>query len=404
MSSLPYPVDLRTLVVDDDPMMIEVLVGVLRDAGLTAVESVGDGAAALDHLSVHRVDLLICDLNMPGVDGIRLLNQLASLVSRPVVVLFSGEDPRVLDASRQFAEAKQLTILGVLRKPVERDSVMSLLKQYRPADERPSRSAGEAVLGSDAIRLGLTSDAVRLAYQPIVDLSNGALVGVEALLRWQDLERGILAPPEVIRAAEGADLIDSLTLAILTCAVRDRAVLVNGGIDINVAVNLSTENLRDFSIVDRIAGIVAAAHERPERYTLEITETRLVDDLAQVLEVLIRLRLQGFRIAIDDYGTGAATMQLLMQLPSTELKIDRSFVAAAPRSEQGRVLLQSAIELGLRLGQKVIVEGVETEAEAQLARELGAHLGQGYLFARPMTRDELIIWTARQDGQLRLGR
>ena len=401
MSSLQYPTDLRTLVVDDDPMMVEVLVGVLRDEGLTAVEAVGDGAAALDHLSVHRVDLLICDLNMPGVDGIRLLNQLASLVSRPAVVLFSGEDPRVLDASRRFAEAKQLTILGVLRKPVGRDSVMDLLKRYRPADERSSRSHGEVALGSEAIRIGLASDAVRLAYQPKVDLNDGALVGVEALLRWQDPERGSIPPPEVIRAAEGADLIDALTLAILSGAVRDRAMLTRDGVDIDVAINLSMENLRDFSIVDRMAGIVAAAGDRPDRYTLELTETRLIDDLAQVLEVLIRLRLQGFKIAIDDYGTGAATMQLLMQLPSTELKIDRSFVAAAPRSEEGRVVLQSAIELGLRLGQKVVVEGVETEAEAQLARELGAHLGQGYLYARPMERDELITWTARQVGQSR---
>jgi EAL domain-containing protein (putative c-di-GMP-specific phosphodiesterase class I) len=308
--------------------------------------------------------------------------------------LFSGEDTRVLDASRRFAEAKQLTILGVLRKPVERDAVMSVLKRYRPADERPSRSHGDVLLGSDGIRLGLASDAVRLAYQPKVNLNDGALVGVEALLRWQDPERGSIPPPEVIRAAEGADLIDALTLAVLTGAVRDRALLVSGGIDIDVAINLSMENLRDFSIVDRMAGVVAAAGDRPERYTLEITETRLIDDLAQVLEVLIRLRLQGFKIAIDDYGTGAATMQLLTQLPSTELKIDRSFVAAAPHSAQGRVLLQSAIELGLQLGQIVVVEGVETEMEARLARELGSHHGQGYLYGRPMKLDELVAWTS----------
>jgi len=394
MPSLPYPIDLRTLVVDDDPMMVEILVGVLRDAGLIAVEAVGDGGAALDHLSVHRVDLLICDLNMPGVDGIRLMTQVASLASRPAIVLFSGEDPRVLDASRQFAEAKQLTVLGVLRKPVERDSVMGLLKRYQPADMRRSLSPLEVVLGSEDIRLGLVSNAVHLAYQPIIDLHNGALAGVEALLRWQDPERGSVPPPEVIRAAENAELIDALTLAILTRAVRDRGTLAHGGIDTNIAVNVSMQNLRNFSIVDRMTDIVTSAHDRPDRYTLEVTETRLIDDLAQVLEVLIRLRLQGFKIAIDDYGTGAANMQLLTQLPSTELKIDRSFVAAAPRNEQGRVLLQSAIELGLQLGQIVVVEGVETEMEASLARELGSHLGQGYLYGRPMKLDELIAWTS----------
>jgi EAL domain-containing protein (putative c-di-GMP-specific phosphodiesterase class I)/ActR/RegA family two-component response regulator len=394
VTSAPYPVDLRVLVVDDDQFMVDVIVGVLRDAGLTSIEACGEGAAALDHLSVHLVDLLICDLNMPGVDGIRLMTQVASLASRPAVILFSGEDTRVLDASRQFAEAKQLTVLGVLRKPVERDSVMSLLKRYHPADKRPSLSPLEVVLGSDDIRLGLVSDAVHLVYQPIIDLHNGALAGVEGLLRWQDPERGGVPPPEVIRAAEGADLIDDLTLAILSRAVRDRGTLAYGGIDTNIAVNVSMQNLRSFSIVDRMADIVTSVHDRPDRYTLEVTETRLIDDLAQVLEVLIRLRLQGFKIAIDDYGTGAATMQLLMQLPSTELKIDRNFVAAAPRSEQGRALLQSAIELGLQLGQIVVVEGVETEMEARLARELGSHLGQGYLYGRPMKLEELIVWTS----------
>jgi EAL domain-containing protein (putative c-di-GMP-specific phosphodiesterase class I) len=154
------------------------------------------------------------------------------------------------------------------------------------------------------------------------------------------------------------------------------------------------QNLRNFSIVDRVVNIVESANDRPDRYTLEVTETRLIDDLAQVLEALIRLRLRGFKIAIDDYGTGAATMQMLTQLPSTELKIDRSFVAAGPHNEQGRVLLQSAIELGLQLGQIVVVEGVETETEARLARELGSHLGQGYLYGRPMKLEELIVWTS----------
>jgi EAL domain-containing protein (putative c-di-GMP-specific phosphodiesterase class I) len=300
----------------------------------------------------------------------------------------------VLDASRQFAEAKQLTVLGVLRKPVERDSLMSFLKRYRPADKRPSLSPMELVIGGEDIRLGLVSDAVHLAYQPIVDLHTGALTGVEALLRWQDPELGRVPPPEVIRAAENADLIDALTLAILTQTVRDRDTLAQRGIDTNIAVNVSMQNLRNFSIVDRMVNIVESANDRPERFTLEVTETRLIEDLAQVLEALIRLRLRGFKIAIDDYGTGAATMQLLTQLPSTELKIDRSFVAAAPRSEQGRVLLQSAIELGLKLGQIVVVEGVETEMEARLARELGSHLAQGYLYGRPMPIDELIVWTS----------
>ena len=394
MSSSLYPVGLRTLVVDDDPLMVEVIVGVLRDAGLTSIETAGEGAAALDHLAVHPIELLVCDLNMPGMDGIRLMSHVASFAIRPAIILLSGEDLRVLDASRQFAEAKELTILGVLRKPVEFDSLMELLRLYRPADQPSVQGSGEVLVDDERLRLGLAADALHVAYQPKVDLRSGALVGVEALLRWQDPELGLVSAPQVVRAAENAGLIDALTLAVLARVVRDRAVLVRGGIDINVAFNVSMHNLHNLAIVDHMSDIVAAAQDQPDRFTMEVTETHLMDDLAQVLEALIRSRLQGFKIAIDDYGTGAATMQFLMQLPSNELKIDRSFVAAAPRSEHGRALLQSAIELGLQLGQVVIVEGVETETEAQLARELGCHLAQGYFYGRPMSLEELIAWTS----------
>jgi len=394
VSSSPIPVDLRILVVDDDPMMVSIIVAVLRDAGLSLIEAADGGAVALARLAAQPFDLLICDLNMPDMDGISLMRQVASFASPPAFLLLSGEDQRILNASRQYAEARKLTILGMLRKPVERESLTSMLEQFRPAEERTPRECGQPRLGSEQIRLGLTTGALHLAYQPKVDLRDGALIGVEALLRWHDPEFGSVPAPEVVRAAESAQMIDPLTIAVLARAVTDRASLLRGDIDINIAINVSMHNLRDLAIIDRMTGVVAAGHDRPDHFTLEVTETHLINDLAQVLEGLIRLRLQRFKIAIDDYGTGAATMQFLMQLPSTELKIDRSFVTAAPCSEHGRVLLRSAIELGLHLGQTVSVEGVETESEAQLVRELGSQLGQGYFYGRPMELDELIAWTS----------
>lgn len=394
MPSFPHPTGLRALVVDDDPVMLEIISALLSDAGLASLETAGSGTAALERLAARPVDLLVCDLNMPGMDGIRLMSHVASLPNHPAIILLSGEDSRVLDVSRQFAEAKGLTILGVLSKPVDLESLMAALLLYHPATQSPPQSAPEIVLGSERLHIGLNIGSLRLAYQPKVDLKDESLIGVEALLRWEDAELGPVLAPEVVRAAESANLIDALTLAVLTRAVHDRAALVRGGIDINIAFNVSMHNLDNLAIIDRMSEIVTAANDQPHRYTLEVTETHLMENLAHVLEALVRSRLQGFKVAIDDYGTGAATMQFLMQLPSTELKIDRSFIAAAPRSEHGRVLLQSAIELGIRLGQSVVAEGVETETEAQLVRELGCHLGQGYFYARPMNLDELIAWTS----------
>lgn len=392
MPNSPYPVGLRALVVDDDPVMLEIISALLGDAGLLLPETADKGELALERLAARPFDLLICDLNMPGMDGIRLLSHVAALSRHPAVILLSGEDSRVLDVSRQFAEAKGLTILGVLGKPVDLQSLTTVLARYRPAEGRSWQDAPDVAIDGDAIRGGIDGGALHLAYQPKLELGKRSFVGAEALLRWQDPKLGAVPPSDVVRAAENAGLVDLLTLAVLTQAVADRAALMRNGIDINLAFNVSMHNLHNLSIIDRMSEIVAAADDRPDRYTLEVTETHLMKEPAHVIEALIRSRLRGFKVAIDDYGTGAATMQFLMQLPSTELKIDRSFVAAGPRSEHGRVLLQSAIELGLSLGQTVTVEGVETDQEDRLARELGGHLGQGYLYGRPMELSELIAW------------
>ncbi|HEY1141996.1 MAG TPA: EAL domain-containing response regulator [Lysobacter sp.] len=393
--SWPHLSGLSTLVVDDDPLMVEVVSMVLQDLGLTVVAAALDGGAALERLSASPVDLLVCDLNMPGMDGVRLLSHVASLPARPAIILLSGEDPRVLEIARQFAEAKQLTIIGAASKPVTSESLIALLQAFRRAEEQKPAQRPRTIVDCQRIRLGLSDQALRLAYQPKVDLVDGRLIGVEALLRWNDAELGAVPPPDIVRAAEGCSLIDELTIGVLACAVRDRAALAGNGIDTNIAFNVSMHNLHNLAIVERMSELVRTAGDQPKHFTVEVTETHLIEDLTSVLEALLRLRLQGFKIAIDDYGTGAATMQFLMQLPSTELKIDRTFVTAATKSESGRALLQSAIDLGLQLGQDVVAEGVETAGEARLLRQLGCRFAQGYYYGRPMSLDAFTAWIAQ---------
>jgi len=382
---------LSTLVVDDDPLMVEVISTVLRDLGLAVVDGVADGAAALQRLGESTIDLLVCDLNMPGMDGIRLLSRVAALTTRPAIILLSGEDPRILEAACRFAEAKELTIIGAASKPITPESLMGLLDAFQQPQIKQANSR-QQIVDCQKVRSGLTEHAIALAYQPKVDLVDGRLIGVEALLRWHDAELGVLPPPDIVRAAESCHLIDELTIGVLACAVHGRAAMVRNGIDTNIALNVSMHNLHNLSIVDRMSELVLDAGDQPSHFTLEVTETHLISDLTSVLEALLRLRLQGFKIAIDDYGTGAATMQFLMQLPSTELKIDRCFVAEATRSEAGRAMLQSAIDLGLQLGQDVIAEGVETPGEARLLQQLGCRFAQGYFYGRPMTLEAFTSW------------
>jgi EAL domain-containing protein (putative c-di-GMP-specific phosphodiesterase class I) len=382
--------DLRALVVDDDALMTELIAMLLRDCGFAQVDMAGDGQAALDHLSRRNAHLLICDLNMPGMDGIQLMSRIAALEQRPAIILVSGEHSRILDSSRQFAEAKQLTLLGVLRKPVARDPLISLLDLYRPEIELPRADPVSAPMDAAYLSNGIENGAARLLYQPKMDLRSGELIGVEALLHWIDPVLGILPAVHVVDAAEQCGLIDDLTLAVLAQAARDRRTAADRGIFLDFAINVSLKNLHDADIVERMLEAVASELGEPSDFTLEITETHLVDDLAKILEPLLRLRLFGFKISLDDYGTGASSMQLLSQLPSTELKIDRSFVTAAPKNMQGRAFMQSAVELGLQMGQSIVAEGIETEEERALALELGCQIGQGYLFSRPVTFEDLV--------------
>lgn len=388
MTGSPHVKALRALVVDDDRFMLNIVSLVLGDLGLASVDTASDGAIALERLSRSSVDVLVCDLGMPEMDGIRLLSHVAAMPAQPAVILLSGQDPRILEAARHFAEAKALTILGTASKPVTHAAFRVLLEAYRRPGEAPAARVAPT-LDDRQLRDGLARHAFDLAYQPKVDLRDGSLVGVEALLRWQDVP-----PPEVVRAAEACALIDDLTLGVFDIAIRDRATLARDGLDTNIACNVSMHNLHNLAMVDRIAARVSDAGDEPDRYTIEVTETHVIEDLGSVLEALIRLRLRGFRIAIDDYGTGAATMQFLMQLPSTELKIDRAFIAAATKSDAGRALLQSAIAIGQELGQDVVAEGVETEEEVRLLRALGCRFAQGYFYGRPMGRDALAAWAA----------
>lgn len=386
--------DVRALVVDDDHLMAELVAALLQGYGIADVGITHDAEAALGRLEAESIQLLVCDLGMPGTDGIQLLSRLATHEASPSVILLSGKDPRILDASRELAEARGLRVLGIIAKPVSGIALRAVLRNYDPEAERHAPGTRTRQLNGVSLREGIANGALQLAYQPKVDLRSGRLVGAEGLIRWNDPVLGIQHPTNVVAAAEQCGLIDELTIVTLTRVVEDWHVLAGRGWPINLAVNLSMLSLSRDGIVEELREAVRRAGGAPSDFTFEITETHLAEDVTLILETLLRLRLLGFRLALDDYGTGAATMQLLSQLPTTELKIDRSFVVAGPRSARGRAFLRSAVELGTLMRQTIVAEGVETEDQRELAIELGCHVGQGNLLATPMTLERLIRWAS----------
>jgi diguanylate cyclase (GGDEF)-like protein len=241
------------------------------------------------------------------------------------------------------------------------------------------------------LAVAIESGELVLHYQPKVGV-DGSLHGVEALVRWQHPERGLLPPAEFIPAAERTGLIHALTDVVLAAAVAQARLWYDAGQPTPVAVNVSTRTLLDIGFADRVMACLTVHRTPPGLLCLEITETTIMEDPDRARAVLTRLAQAGVRLSIDDFGTGYSSLAYLKTLPVHEIKIDRSFVLAMTDSEPDRVIVDSTVALGRRLGLAVVAEGVEDEETRDALVGLGCELAQGFLFSRPVPAADLRPW------------
>jgi EAL domain-containing protein (putative c-di-GMP-specific phosphodiesterase class I) len=212
---------------------------------------------------------------------------------------------------------------------------------------------------------------------------------VEALVRWQHPDHGLLGPDRFIPLAERSDLIRQVTLHVLEAALRQHSIWRLHGIDLPVAVNVTGRDLLDLQLPDRVATLLRRWNVAPAALELEIAENTILTNLSRAREVLERLDDLGVRLAIDDFGTGHSSLAHLARLPIDVLKIDRSFVVTMGVQQNDAVIVRSIIDLAHNLGLEVVAEGVETEDAAGALEALGCDMLQGFLIARPMPADEL---------------
>ena len=240
------------------------------------------------------------------------------------------------------------------------------------------------------LRRALEERELILHYQPKVEMRSGRVSGVEALVRWNHPQRGLIPPDEFIPIAEKTDLIKSLTFYVLDEALRQCHSWQELGHPLSVAVNVSTRNLleADFSVV--VAELLEKWAVSPRLLELEITETAIVTDHFRCLAVLEQLSALGVRVSIDDFGTGYTSLAYLRRLPIEEVKVDRSFVTDMARSESDMVIVRSTIELCRNLGLRVVAEGVESGEVWEDLLRLGCDVAQGWLMSRALPADELL--------------
>ncbi|MBI5449749.1 MAG: EAL domain-containing protein [Gammaproteobacteria bacterium] len=242
------------------------------------------------------------------------------------------------------------------------------------------------------LRKAIDNNELALCYQPVIDTRSGRTTGVEALVRWQHPEHGLLYPDEFIPLAEQTGLIRVLTQWVLAQAIQQCQQWSAAGIELRVAVNLSVHNLHEDDLPQIIAAILQGKGLRAPQLRLEVTESAIMSRSSQALEVLTRLRNAGIHISIDDFGTGYSSLSYLRELPVDEVKIDKSFVIGMSRPGSDSTIVRAIIDLAHNMGLRVVAEGVESREMLDELHMLGCDAVQGFYISTPLAADELVAW------------
>jgi EAL domain-containing protein (putative c-di-GMP-specific phosphodiesterase class I)/CheY-like chemotaxis protein len=386
---------LAVLVVDDHPVQRAAARQLLHTLGVQQILTACDGREALYLLQLCHVDLVLCDIDMPGMNGPELMEQLrlrgGNVFPRqtPVWAWVSAMDAPIVESHVSLAHAIGLTRPHGVHKPLRPAHVLPLLQEAatRERESPPSAQSHPLQFSDDelAALIHETPEQIEVVLQPQHDLASNQIAGAEALCRWLHPLHGRVSPAAFVPRLEALGLADGLFFHVLDHCVRVQHALAAHGHPVSIGINASAATLSRLDTVERIDAAVREAHIEPGAITIELTEDSQVPDAAQLAIALNRLRLLGHPLAIDDFGVGIATLKLLADLPFNILKIDRSFTAAVDQSSQRGVICRTMIELARTLHLECIAEGVETDAQRQTLRALGCATGQGYLWAAPLS-------------------
>ena len=379
-------------VIESDPTLAELVVrtGALRGIPTTVFASQAE-LHAVPHFPESSIILL--DLGFGAGSGVDVLRTLAVRRCRAGIYLTSNLDSRLLKTVRNLGLSYGLAIRGTLPRPItlaQFDGVLAsgIQREALGAPKRPSRA--------EELHRGIISGELRLHYQPKVCLRTGDIVGCEALVRWQQPNRPLSPPGDFLGVAEECGLMPLLTNWVLEEALRQAAEWQKQGIALPISVNVPAPMMNGLLLPNVIEEILWRHELQGSCLTLEVTESAATADLVTAVDVLVRLRLMGISLSIDDFGTGHSSITKLRQMPFSELKIDRSFVQDILDDPDARALVSVMVSMGETFGMTVIAEGVETPDVLNAVNALSANIVvQGFHFSRPLPPDAFAAYVAR---------
>ncbi len=322
-----------------------------------------------------------------------------SLTTSPHVIRYLGQSPRLALGSAHWPGDGCDPLFLVQSARIARLLSESGGSQIHAYDSSMDAASSDTQALLDELRGALLhEDALALHLQPQVKVNSGQCIGAEILLRWQRKNGDWIEPAQILEAIDRLGLRQTFNRWLFHRSAQIHEQLAKAGIDIALSINLSANDLLDIELPEMIGQALAVRDIAPEKIVLEITETMMVEESRQVMDVISHLRKLGLRLAIDDFGTGYAGMGYLQRLPVQEVKIDQMFVRQAADSHKAREIITSVIQLANRLGLHVVAEGVESAKTLGVLSSLGCRFAQGFLFAEALSPPAFIKWWKHQQS------
>lgn len=396
--------ELRFLVLEDHAFQRAVVVGTLHRIGHRKVLEAADGHEALGLLRMHGpVDIALCDMRMMGMDGLMFLRKAGEAGLVRAVVIISELAPDLRRAVERILVLQDFRLLGSIEKPLEPQVLEKILRQYQAGPEQLVGGSSLQTLqpSEQDIRRGFQRQEFRAYFQPKMSLESGECLGAEVLGRWVRSDGGVLSPREFMPVIERCGLLDALFAELLEQGLGMQGMIQGCGGSFRLSFNLDGSQLVDQRLFDHLR-LALQRHSLPATgLTMGLTENALMQASAASLENMVRLRMMGCGLAIDDFGVGYSSLERLCQMPFNEIKLDASFIRNMMQQPRYRAVIRSTLKLARELEMSVIAEGIDSEALLNCVKHIGCDIGQGYYYARPMNSAELMGWLLEKNPEIR---
>jgi EAL domain-containing protein (putative c-di-GMP-specific phosphodiesterase class I) len=374
------------LVLDTQHCERQRIVALLQPLEPGPVHQASTGQEALEGL--HRcggVDIAICNLRTAGRDGLTFLREVSKAGLARAILITGQMDASLRSAAHSMITCLGMQVLGDMGQTSDAEQIQIVLDAYRAGGDKLVTPELNAPPSLADIQRAFDDDEFEPYYQPKIMLNSGELKGAEVLARWNHPRLGILSPAYFLPTLETHHLIDELLARLVKKGLMLQKILAQFRPTVELAFNVHARQLGSATFVDEVEKALNGFRLPAHGLVFEITETGLVNATANSLENLIRLRLMGCGLAMDDFGSGYSSLQRLCDLPFTQLKLDGSFVRELESRPGHRAVIESAVRLADSMGLSLVVEGVETSEQQEQLRRMGCSIGQGYGLARPMS-------------------